>query len=178
MLSDRFIDPVIRFFETFFSTFPALTWDEDERRTRIIIQDFEAFVLEKVDAKPRIVTELTDVNWNNLSIDNLQHLDLVTTAETKTDLVQAMVTAFCISKNAPEARYVADVAMESLRMFRGELRKEGGFFSVDSVGYGRVQRIRSSSAPEVRSVPVTIRLSLKRTYTMASDEARYEAAGG
>jgi hypothetical protein len=178
LTADRFVDPVIRFLETFFSTFPLYTWDADETKTGIIVHDFEAFNLEKVDATPRIATELVSVDWNNVTVDNMQHLDLATTAKTRTDLVQGLVTAFCISKNQNEAKTIAAIVLKAIRMFKDELRKEGGFFSVDSVGYTRVQRVRSSSRPEIRSVPVTIRLSLKETYTQASDEAQYEAAGG
>lgn len=178
LISHRLVDPVIRFFESFFSTFPIFTWDADERRTRMLVMGFESFVLEKVDAKPRIVVELVDVNWNNLAVDHMQHLDLQTTAMTSTDMVNGILTAHCVSKNAAEARDIADIVLEALRRFRPELRKEGGFFNVDTVGYTRIQRIRTSSTAEVRSAPVTIRLSLKRTYTAASDEARYQAAGG
>lgn len=178
LTSDRFIDPVIRFLETFFSTFPLFTWDADEKKTGIIVHDFEAFNLEKVDATPRIATELTSVDWNNAIVDNMQHMNLATTAVTKTDMVQGLVTAFCISKNQNEAKTLAAIVLKAVRMFRAELRKEGGFFSVDSVGYTRVQRVRSSSRAEIRSVPVTIRLSLKETYIQASDEALFEAAGG
>lgn len=177
LIDDVLMRGMIQFLETFFSTFPELTWDIDETKTRILIHDFDAFNLESVDKRPRIAVELVEGHWNNLIVDNLGALDPRKGTEETTDLVSATMTLHCVSKESLEAKSLKDIVFEAVRIFRRELRREMGVFNIDSLNWGREQRIRTSSQSEVRSVPVTVALQLQRRSLKILDEEKYQAFG-
>ena len=177
LISDRVVDGIILFLENFFATFPELTWDTDETVTRIIIHDFDAFNLETVDKRPRIAVELIESHWNNLMVNNMESLSLIKGTKEISDMVQSTATLHCISKESLEAKNIADIVFEAIRIFREELRLETGFFDIDTVSIGREQRIRTSSQPEVRSVPVTLKILVQRRSLKILDKQKYETFG-
>ena len=177
LISDQVVDGLIKFLEEFFSTFPQLTWDSDETKTKILIHDFDAFNLESVDKRPRIAVELVESRWNNLLVNNMQKWSFIQGTKEISDLVQSTVTLHCISQVSLEAKNIADIVFEMVRIFREELRRETGFFEVDSVYIGREQRVRTSSQPEVRSVPITLKVLIQRRALKILDRQKYMAFG-
>lgn len=174
LISDRVVDGLIQFLQDFFSTIPNLTWDPEDVRSRIIIHDFDAFNLDSVDKRPRIAVELVESHWQNIVVDKLESSVIDAGTKTLSDLVQCTATLHCISVQSLEAKNLADMVFESIRIFRPEIRKETGFFDIDSQSIGREQRIRTSSQPEVRAVPVTITVLLQRRHLRVEDRQRFE----
>jgi hypothetical protein len=177
LISDQVVNGLINFLESFFLTFPEFTWDTDPTKSRISIHDFDAFNLDSVDKRPRIAVELLESRWDNLVIDKLQNLSLTLGTRTISDLVHSSVTLHCVSKQSLEAKNLADIVFEAIRIFRPEIRKENGFTEIDTVNIGREQRVRTSSQSEVRVVPVSVIIKLKRTHVRVENAEKLKASG-
>lgn len=176
-ISDRVVDGIINFLESFFSTYPEFTWDSDTTKSRINIHDFDAFNLDSVDKRPRIAVELLESRWQNVMVDSRQAVNLQKGTVVTSDMVQSSITLHCVSKQSLEAKNLADIVFEAIRIFRLEIRRENAFSDIDSVNIGREQRVRTSSQSEVRVVPVSVTVKLKRTHTKIMDREKFEASG-
>jgi hypothetical protein len=175
LVTDQFVDGIIQFLEALFTEIPGYTWDPDPTNSEIVVENFDAFNLETVDKRPRITVELIEASWENVVIDRLQQLNLITHERIITDLAAGNVVLQCVSSNTVESKRIASIVWEAIRVYRDELRKVSGFFEIDSSSIGRTQRIKSTSATEVRATPVIVRLSVKKTYRKILNREKYEA---
>lgn len=177
LTSDIVVDGLLNFLRNFFSTFPYFTWSEDDRQTGIQITDFDSFNLDAVDKTPRIAVELVESHWENLMVNDMQAKDLVRATETVSDMVKSSVTLHCVSTVSVEAKRLADIVFDAIRLFRAEIRQETNFFNVDSLHRGREQRVVTAAQPVRRVVPVEVTVSIQRTMVKILDQQVFEATG-
>lgn len=169
--TDKVKDDVILFLQDFFALDPTYTFDRDETKTKIFVQDIDKYNPKVVDPKPRIVVSRDEIKWMNYSLDNLAGLKETDTHryEYFLDHVAGSVTCNCLSKNGVESEVLASKVFMAFRVFKQDIRNAYSIFDIDSVSIGKEQRLISDVQPNLKNVPVllsvTTTVSWSKTYS-------------
>ncbi len=120
------------FFQGLFSKMPmgSWRWSQDEKLTEISITDQAPIPRERLEKRPAIVTMRGQLQFGNLSLDNMREVDWRTGKKTRTDLVAATMAIACIAKVDDEAEKIGWIAMRHLRTFKHLLQKYGRFHKI------------------------------------------------
>lgn len=169
--TDKIKDDVLEFLKDFFTLDPQYTYNKDELKTKIAIQDIDRYNAKVSDSKPRIVVTRDEMQWRNYCLDNFA--GVVETdefiRETFMDHVSGTVTCNCLSREGIECEVIASKLFMAFRVFKQDIREAYSLFDIDSVSLGKEQRLISDIQPNLKNVPVvlsvTTQVNWSKTYS-------------
>ncbi len=111
-------------------------WSDDDALTEIAITDQVPIPRDNIEQRPHVVTMRGPAQFANLTLDQMQSLNLRTGEKRRTDLVACTMSVNCIAKNGIEAQRIAWIVARHLRGLKILLQRAGFHKIGDEVSIG------------------------------------------
>lgn len=134
----------LSFLQGLFKQFPegSYRWSEDESLSEITITDQAPIPKDRIEQKPAIVTMRGPAQFGNLSLDNLESLDVKSGKRRHSDLVSCTMTLNIIAKLGAESQRLGWIVFTNLRRFNRLLQRQAHLHQV-----GNQMSISNESPP-------------------------------
>lgn len=151
----------LAFLQGLFSQFEpgSYRYSEDEQLTEITITNQAPIPKDRLDHRPALVAMMGPAQWANLTLDSRASEDVPTGKRRHQDLVSATMTINAIAKVPAEARRLAWIVFQGLRIHNRLLQQWGPIHQVGNLGsVGQESPPGAFVSPEVNSefVMVTV----------------------
>jgi hypothetical protein len=166
--SDRIINLFLSFYKEVFRYMEDFKYDEDERKTGVMIYDKFARNLDTTGNRPSLITDLKSINKGDTILNDLHGIGnagmMRTGNSVYTDLFNTVLIVHALSSVMAESRHLSYLAGFSVFALKEEFFKKGIFhLSVPTV-VGETRKLVTSSQGEIWSTPVTIRVYFQEAW--------------
>lgn len=161
--SSRAKDTVLHFLQTTFSNpdlFPdqinPFLYSDDDKNTKIMINDFNSENLNAVNVKPALLVQRGSMSPVRISLGDRTRDTFLAGYEQRELLMNVNLVIHCISREGLEAESLAVVVFKLIRYLNEDICKNYKVFNIDALNIGSETPVSN----EIKSVPVSIIVSI------------------
>ena len=161
--SSRAKDCVLDFLQKTFSNnglFPnqnnPFLYSDDDRNTRIMINDFNSENLNAVNIRPALLVQRGSMSPTRISLGDKTRETFLSGFEQRTLVMNVNLVVHCISREGLEAESLAVVVFRLIRFLNEDICKNYKVYNIEAINIGPETPISN----EIKSVPVSIIVSI------------------
>lgn len=153
----------LSFAQQLFAESPTYTWNEDPKKTKILIVDKNVVELRNVQAKRSIVLSRGTLGWQYTSMGQREKTELFKDSnEQYTDILQGAMIYNCIAQKGIVAEKIAHYLFSRITAHKKQFRNKG-ILKINNLSIGEESIIKSSSNAELFNVQVFVRFESGQT---------------